>query len=87
MEINYTKKFRKSYRYRIKNNKNLSRKFNDRLQVFVQDPDNPLLKDHKLTGTKKNLRAFSITGDIRVLYLRKGDIIDFMDIGTHNQVY
>jgi len=87
VEINYTKKFRKSYRQRIKKNKNLIRKFNDRLQIFLQDSDNPLLKDHKLAGAKKHLRAFSITGDIRVIYFLKGNIVNLVDIGTHNQVY
>jgi len=47
-----------------------------------------LLQDHRLSGAKKDLRAFSITGDIHIVYLPISDIeVIFMDIGSHNQVY
>ncbi|MDO8609629.1 MAG: type II toxin-antitoxin system mRNA interferase toxin, RelE/StbE family [bacterium] len=48
---------------------------------------NPLLKDHKLIGSLNGLRAFSITGDVRVVYRIEGDILELYDIGSHNQVY
>ncbi len=37
---------------------------------------------------KIELRAFSVTGDIRIVYFEINDeSVLFLDIGTHNQVY
>ncbi len=58
-----------------------------RLKIFQSNPQNPILRDHALTGTKIGKRAFSITGDYRVVYGKNSEAIVFYDIGTHNQVY
>lgn len=56
--------------------------------MFINNPNHPLLHDHLLRGTKKGLRAFSVAGDIRVVYRRPNtDTIELLDIGSHNQVY
>ena len=48
----------------------------------------PLLKNHPLTGAKRELRSFSVTGDVRIVYQLSGDDdAIFFDIGSHNQVY
>ncbi len=87
MHLNYTKQFLKNFEKRISQNRKLDRKFQERLELFLQNYQSPLLADHKLTGAEKDLRAFSITGDIRVTYRRDGEEIYLVDIGTHNQVY
>lgn len=87
INLKYTKNFTKNYRKRIISNSKLDRQFQTRLHLFLQNTQNPQLRDHKLTGTKKHLRAFSVSGDIRVLYEIKGNDIYLMDIGSHNQVY
>lgn len=43
--------------------------------------------DHALTGKLTGKRAFSVAGDIRVIYVELEDAIVFLDIGSHNQVY
>lgn len=80
--------FVKSYRKRIENNSKLIKKVAERIKLFKAYPQNPLLKDHALFGKKCHLRAFWITGDIRITYfpISKDEVI-FMDIGSHNQVY
>ncbi len=87
MRLEYTKNFHKSYSKRIGRNKNLDKRFYERLQLFIQNPQNLILKDHKLTGAKKQFRAFSVTGDIRVIYYIEKETIYLIDIGSHNQVY
>jgi addiction module RelE/StbE family toxin len=79
--------FNKHFKTRILHNKNLVKKFEERLVLFLEKPDNPLLKDHQLTGKMKNYRAFWVTGNIRVIYRTHRDTIELYDIGTHNQVY
>ncbi len=87
MRINYTKNFLKNYKKRIKPNRNLDTRFRERFDLFKKNPNDPILKNHHLLGSKSHLHSFSITGDIRVLYeLIEGDLY-LIDIGTHNQVY
>lgn len=80
--------FLKSYKKRIRDNKKLRIQYQKRLVLFQKNPSSLLLHNHKLTGELINKYAFSITGDIRVVYYidKKGTII-FLDIGSHNQVY
>jgi addiction module RelE/StbE family toxin len=87
MRIKYTQNFLKNYKKRIANNKTLDKQFQERLKLFLLNQRNPLLKTHKLIGAKKNLSAFSVTGDVRVVYYQHGEIIFLIDIGIHNQVY
>lgn len=87
MNIELHPHFKKSYQKRRANNPKLVQRFRDRVEVFKQEPHNAILKDHDLIGTKAGLRAFSISGDVRVIYEKIEDRIIFHDIGTHNQVY
>ena len=88
MKIKLYQGFKKSYKKRIIPNSKLIFQTDKRINLFKSDPKNSLLKDHGLTGAKKGLRAFSITGDIRIVYLPVSDMeVIFIDIGSHNQVY
>jgi len=87
MKVKYHREFVKSYKKRIASNPKLVPQFQKQLQKFLNDQLNPTLKDHKLVGEKYEFRAFSITGDIRVIYKIVGDEVWLYDIGSHNQVY
>ncbi|HLE48993.1 MAG TPA: type II toxin-antitoxin system mRNA interferase toxin, RelE/StbE family [Patescibacteria group bacterium] len=87
-KILYSRTFLKNYRKRIIRYSKISKRFDERLYLFAEDVNNPILKDHKLIGVKSDLRAFSITGDIRVIYKNiSKDTVMFLDVGTHNQIY
>jgi len=86
-KIEFSKKFIKHFRKRIRPYKNIRSKFEKRLQLFQNDRNLPLLRDHQLRGKKNDKRSFSITGDIRIVYKEYGSYILFLDIGAHNQVY
>lgn len=87
MNIKYIGRFQKHFDIRIKPHTNLVKRFQERVDLFIKDFDNPILKDHQLKGEKSQLKAFSITGDIRVIYFVKEGNAYFIDIGSHNQVY
>lgn len=87
MQIKYHKEFAKNYKKRIVQNQKLVNQFQKKLEKFILNPNNPILKDHKLVGKKSDYRAFSIAGDIRVVYKIVGEEIWLYDIGSHNQVY
>lgn len=88
MKVKFYPGFKKSYNSRIANNKKLVLQTEERIEFFKFNPRDSILKDHGLTGAKRKLRAFSVTGDIRIVYLpvSKDEVI-FIDIGSHNQVY
>jgi addiction module RelE/StbE family toxin len=87
MRIVFHKRFVKNFDKRIKPYPSLLNKFNERYQLFIKNKHHPILKTHPLTGLLKGKQSFSITGDIRVIFQEKEDTIEFLDIGSHNQVY
>lgn len=88
MKIRYHPDFKKAFKKRIKNDRKLTQKVEERIDIFIKNPNSPIIKDHKLVGGKKDHRSFWITGDIRIIYFPiSKDKVLFIDIGTHNQVY
>jgi mRNA-degrading endonuclease YafQ of YafQ-DinJ toxin-antitoxin module len=87
MLVRVNKSFTKAYDKRFANNRNLVRLIDARVQIFLEDPFHPLLKTHQLKGEKRDFWAFSVTGDIRVIFSKVDDTYTLFDIGTHNQVY
>lgn len=88
MRIERHSTFKKSFKKRILPNKKLVKKTEERIRLFLKNPQNQILRDHGLMGTKRKTRSFSISGDIRIVYRRiSKDHVIFLDIGTHNQVY
>ena len=89
MEVSFSKSFRKSFEKRIKSTETRT-EFWVRLELFIQDPFDPKLKTHKLSGKLKNLWSFSIENDVRVVFLFTDDKPKravFVDLGSHNEVY
>lgn len=87
MNIYYHKIFLKHYKKRISPHPSLVKGFKERIRIFFINPGNPILQNHSLTGDLIGFHAFSITGDIRVIYFIEEDTLHLYDIGTYNQVY
>ena len=87
MKVEFTHNFIKIYKKRFSHKPNIQIKFDQRTKLFMVDPQNSLLRDHQLSGRLEGYRAFSITGDIRVVYYVYANIAYFVDVGSHNQVY
>lgn len=88
MIIRFDSGYIKAYRKRIRGNTNLVVRTTERVKLFTINSRDPILKDHKLSGSKKNYRSFWVTGDIRIVYfpISEKEVL-FIDIGSHNQVY
>jgi len=88
--IQRTKGFEKAFKKLRRRSQEV---FIERLGIFIENPDHPLLKVHELKGNLKNHYAFSVSGDLRAIFTKQVDnkqiviIFTFIDIGTHNQVY
>lgn len=79
--------FKRAYKKRIDPSPKLRQKVKERVVLFQINPRSPLLNDHSLKGDKTGYRAFSVTGNIRIIYFMHRDTAYFVNIGTHNQVY
>ena len=86
-QIVYGKKFIKSYQKIIKSNFSIEKRLKEKVALFLENQHSAVLRNHKLKGKLRDFRAFSITGDIRVIYREEKDYYKFIDIGTHSQVY
>jgi addiction module RelE/StbE family toxin len=81
------KSFVKSFAKRVITNKKLKDQYELRVDMFIAGQRTAPINDHPLSGDLQGRRAFSITADVRVIYIELEDKIIFLDIGTHNQVY
>jgi addiction module RelE/StbE family toxin len=58
-----------------------------KLSLFKENPKQPSLRTHKLTGKLSNSWSISIEGNIRMLYYIKDGEAVFFTVGTHEHVY
>lgn len=80
--------FKRSYKKRIDNNALLKKRFWDAIDLFCLNPFDAKLKTHKLTGKLKDLWAFSVSHDCRVIFiLTDSQTALLIDIGSHKEVY
>jgi addiction module RelE/StbE family toxin len=84
MVIIFSKNFTREYE---KLSKSLQNKFKTRFTIFQKDIYNPLLKNHTLQGKWGGNRSINITGDIRAIYREENELIIFIAIGSHSDLY
>lgn len=85
-KITRTPRFLKNYKARIQSI-HLKKVVVESIRRFCEEKAAPELRDHELRYSMKKLRAFSVTDDIRIVYLQTKHGVIFLDIGTHEQVY
>ena len=88
IEVSYTKQFRNTYKRWVRSHPEKALLFTEKILLFSKDPFHKSLSTHKLSGRLKNLWAFSLEYDLRVLFSFASDSeILIEDIGTHDEVY
>ena len=60
----------------------------ERIQLFIENPFNPILNNHSLGGKYLGCQSINVNGDIRIIY----EILDkntayFLEIGSHSELY
>ncbi len=85
MKIDYHRHFKKDFR---KLTAKQQQQFARRLALFINDPTDPQLRVHVLSGELEGIVSFSVSGDLRAHFrhVEKGHII-LVRIGTHSQLY
>ena len=85
MRIAKGKQFEKQYK---KLSPKIQKHFSERLRLFVDNKNHPLLRVHSLVGKYKGLYSFNVTADIRVIYDDAyEDLIILIYIGSHGELY
>jgi addiction module RelE/StbE family toxin len=85
MQIIFSKRFKKQYK---KLPPKLQIQTKNRIELWSEQPDNPILKRHKLEGALNNFYSINISGDLRALYeVIDEDIYIYEMIGSHSQLY
>ena len=84
MIVRYSKNFVKQY---DKLPARLQTAVLESIKLFQQNPVASKLYNHQLRGKYKQYRSINITGDVRALYLPRGDEAIFDVVGMHSQLY
>jgi len=85
MKIKYHKKFEKRFK---KLSPSLKSKTILAVEKFIKNPSDKTLSNHPLTGKLQGKRAFSVTGDVRVVFEEHDNyvLVVMLDVGGHSQV-
>ena len=84
MIVHLHRNFKKQYKRLSESQKN---KFKQRRNLFLSDEFDPILNNHALKGKYLGYRSINITGDLRVLYKKEGNMMIFTVIDTHSNLY
>jgi addiction module RelE/StbE family toxin len=61
--------------------------FQEKLELYLQDPDAPALNNHQLKGKWQQYRSINITADYRLIFVDDDTEIRLVAIGTHSELY
>jgi addiction module RelE/StbE family toxin len=88
IEVAFSSSFKRALKKRIAIDPRMEARFWDKLETFRNNPFDPKLRTHKLSGKLKDLWSFTVEFDLRVVFHFVDDQrAYFIDIGTHKEVY
>lgn len=88
IEIAFSSSFKRTFKQRIAGNVGRENTFWTKIESFSNNPFEPSLKTHKLSGRLKDYWSFSVEYDLRIIfYFSDKQKVVLIDIGTHKEVY
>ncbi|MEO8581591.1 MAG: plasmid stabilization protein [Patescibacteria group bacterium] len=85
MRLIFSASFAKKLQKLIKKNTDWEYRVNKTIKLIKNNPKHPSLKLHKLKNTE--VVSAYVNMSVRILFLQEEDVIFFIDIGTHEEVY
>ena len=88
IKLIWNKNFEKSLKRYVKKHPEKESKIKEKLKLFTEEPFSPELKNHKLSGKLKDLRAIVVEYDCRIVlkFIDEGTAL-LINIGSHEEVY
>ncbi len=88
IKLSWNRNFEKSLEKYIKKYPEKETKIREKLKRFTEDPFSPELRNHKLSGKLRNLRAIVVEYDCRIVFkFVDKDTALLINIGPHEEVY
>ncbi|OGE73593.1 MAG: hypothetical protein A3I07_01020 [Candidatus Doudnabacteria bacterium RIFCSPLOWO2_02_FULL_42_9] len=84
MRIIYHRIFKKKFK---KLPSGIQTAFAHRQALFKVNKMHPLLNNHDVSKVYTGCRSINITGDYRAIFQDEGEIVIFITIGTHSELY
>ncbi len=88
IEIIWDESFLRILKKWRKKHPNLVEKFQQKVDLFIQDPFDPSLRTHSLSGNLAGCWSLSITYEYRLIFkfIDENRVL-LIDLGTHDEVY
>ena len=88
IRLEWSSRFEKSLKKWIAKHPESREVIKQKLEQFTDNPYDPELKNHKLSGQLRELRAISVAYDCRIVFdmVEDGTAL-LVAIGTHDEVY
>lgn len=87
MKALYSSKFKSKLKLIARGNRELAMEIGEVVQLLLDDPNNPGLRVHKLSGDHDEHFSASVGENIRIIFYYMGGNIVLVNIGTHEEVY
>ena len=84
MEIKFHTTFKKKLK---KVPSKIQDRFYEQLALFVQDKFSRVLNNHSVDRAYPRCRSINVSGDYRAIFKDHGEVIIFINIGTHSDLY
>ena len=84
MHVSFSSRFEKQYK---KLPKDLQQKVRNRVTLLTQESSNSLLGNHPLKDQYAGCRSINITGDYRAIFELYPNLLHFIAVGTHGELY
>ena len=84
MRVKYHRNFIRDYK---KADEKVKSAFDNRVNIFVENPFTDTLRNHPLRGRWSGYRSINVTGDFRAIYRVEKETVVFAALGTHSQLY
>lgn len=82
MDVNVSPRFKRAYK---KLPAYLKDDFDKKITLFIQNPNHPSLRTHKLRGRLQTCLAFRLRDGYRVLFeFSSADTINLLNVGPHD---
>ena len=88
IEVAFSSSFIRAFHKQMKSTPKIRSQFDEKLQIFLDNPFDPRLKTHKLSGKLSEIWSFSISYQLRITFsFIESNKVIFENIGNHDFIY